>query len=483
MKKIIFIIFLFCIFVFYDKVYAQESAFSGAEFLNGVSYVKFDGSYYHYRNAQVIRNLDTGNVAYCIEPFSSLIDGTVYNGYENYDSVFNLTEEEWERVKLLAHYGYGYKGHSDDKWITITQFLIWRTVDSNSTFNWIDNVYDKNIIYPYENEINELNKLVEKHYVLPSFPDKSKMFINSTLELIDSNNVLDKYEIVYSDFDYYIAGNKLVINSTDKMLGKIKFKMKQFLNNGVQFFYANNTQSVVESGNVDPIYFEIDIEVVSGSLKIKKVDKDTQDVIPYGKASLIGASYKVLNEIGELVGTIVIGEDNYGVLENLPLGNYSLREEKAGTGYFLDDRPYKFSITLDNYDINMTLSNEVRFKLIKKYGTIEDYRNGTLMNEVGIGFNFYNEDNELIYTYVTDENGVIEFLLPYGTYLVKQINTTPGYDMAKDATVIIDEKSSYSYTLTLTDLKIDVPNASVYNSFYDKVMSLFGIVLYDNGNN
>jgi len=470
---IIFFIFLWCI---YDNSFAQESAFSGAEFLKDVSYVKFDGNNYHYRNAQVIRNLETGKVAYCIEPFSSLVDGTIYNSYTSYDSVFGLTTEEWERVKLLAFYGYGYNNHFEEKWITVTQFLIWRTVDSNSSFDWIDNVSNKNVVYPYEKEIYELNKLVEEHYVLPSFSTNVKMFINSTLELIDLNNVLDKYEIIYSDFDSYISGNKLFINSTDRMNGKIKFKLKQYSDSNVSFFFANNTQSVVESGNIDPIYFEIDVEVISGSIKIKKVDKDSQDIIPFGKASLIGASYKVFKDSGEFVGDIIIGEDNLGVLDNLSAGNYYLKEEKAGTGYFLDGKKHKFSITLDDYDIDMILSNEViksRFKLIKKYGTIEDYKNGTLMNESGIRFNFYNEDNELVYTYVTNGEGIIEFMLPYGTYLVKQINTTPGYALAKDAIVKIDDKSSYSFTLILTDIKVDVPNASLNYSFYDAIINLF----------
>ena len=60
MKKFLLIIFLFlsCI-----NVFASERTFVGSEFITGVSYVKDAGSVIQYRNAQVIRDASTGEIA------------------------------------------------------------------------------------------------------------------------------------------------------------------------------------------------------------------------------------------------------------------------------------------------------------------------------------------------------------------------------------------------------------------------------------
>ena len=67
MKKFLLIIFLFfcCI-----NVNAQERRFAGSEYLTGISYMKYDGNTHYYRNAQVIRDVDTGDLAYCVAGYS-----------------------------------------------------------------------------------------------------------------------------------------------------------------------------------------------------------------------------------------------------------------------------------------------------------------------------------------------------------------------------------------------------------------------------
>lgn len=476
MKKIIFLIVVsICVFFCTDNVFAKNSSFSGMEFLDGVSYVKYDGSYYYFRNAQVIRNLDTWNVAYCLEPFSSLIDGSVYSGYDNYSEIFNLSLDQWNRVKLLAHYGYGYGNHYEEKWITVTQFLIWRTVDSNSSFNWLDNLNDRNIVYPYENEILELEKLVSEHNLLPNISSNIKISINNTNIINDSNNVLNKFEIIESDFDAYINGNDLIINSRGIASGKIKFKSKQYSNSGVSFFYSPETQSVVESGNVESLYFEVEVEVIAGKLTIKKVDSETKDIIPQGSAELVGAVYEVFNEYHESVGEVVIGDGSIGTLGNLKFGDYYIKEIKSGIGYYINETlRHKFTVNSDNFDVNLILENKVltsNIKIIKHYGTVDDYINGEMKKESGITFRIYDESNLLIYEGITNCDGVLEFVLPYGKYVIKQINTTEGYGLSEDINISVDEGTNISITLNIYDYEIEVPNASI--SFFDYIFDLF----------
>lgn len=488
MKKFTLIIFSLCLFVLgTNNVFAKTASFSSAEYLSNISYVKYDNKYYHFRNAMAIRNLGNGNIAYCIEPFATLVDGSSYNGYTSFNSKFNLSLEEWNRIKLLVYYGYGYKGHSDQKWITITQLLIWRTVDHNSSFNWIDNVTNRNVIYPYEKEIVEIESLIEKHYILPDVPVDIKMGINDTAEFVDSNNVITDYKIKSSDFDAEIVDNKLVINSSDVSTGYIILvKNGTSSSNNVEFFYSSGTQSIVERGNLDPIEMKIKVEVFDGSISIKKIDSNTLDVIPSGEASLVGAIYDVYDESKNLIGEIVIDEDNVGVLDNLKFGTYYVRERVAGNGYYLDKMEYAVEINYGNLNNELILSNEVissKIRIYKQFGSKEEYNLNIMKPESGIVFEFYNKDNELVYTGSTDEFGLLEVTLPFGKYVIKQVNSTSGYSKVEDIHVDVNENSNVSINLSLSDLKIEVPNAGVFEVdfwfVFEHINCLLEVIRFD----
>lgn len=483
MKRITLIIVFLISFFLSEKVLAREAMFSSSESLNSISYVKHDGHYYYFRNAKAIRNVLNSNIAYCIEPFATLIDGTNYTGFIEYDSIFNLSKEQWERLKLLAYYGYGYKNHLEEKWISITQMLIWRTVDPSHSFNWIDNVNDKNIIYPYNSEIEEIENLVSSHNLIPSIPKEVRMSINDSVELFDNSLQLNKFKIIESDIDARIVDNKLVINSSEEGHKKIILSNRDDnLSYSTEFFYSFGTQSVIERGSVDFLELEIDIYVESGSIKIVKLDSDSNSIIPSGDASLVGAKYSVFDIDDNLIGSIVIGDNNTGVLENISYGKYRIKEVEAGKGYYIDKNEYFIDIDRDNLNVELNLKNDViksKIKIIKYYGSNEDYANFSMKVESGITFEFYDSNNDLVYTGITDEFGILEVILPYGKYTIKQINTTDNYDKVDDMTIIVDEKSNVSITLPLYDIEIDVPDAYIEDGsrFYDFILLLILAIL------
>lgn len=481
-KNILIIVILFLTFFGIKNVYASEAVFSGAEDLNNISYVKYDGKYYYFRNAKAIRNVNTNNIAYCIEPFATLVDGSSYLGYIKYDSIFNLSKEQWERLKLLAYYGYGYKNHLDEKWITITQILIWRTVDPNHSFNWIDNVKDKNIIYPYGNEINEIESLITLHNVIPNIPVDIKMSIDSTIKFFDDNLVLSDYKIVKSDIDAKIEGDNLIINSSNIGDKTIVLEKNGDSSSSVEFFYKSGTQSVIERGNIDPVRLELKVTVESGSIKINKIDSDSKDNVPKGEASLAGAIYSVFDSENNLVGNISINDDCEGSLKELPYGKYMIKEIKAGTGYYLDRKEYFVDIDSNNLNIEITLENKVidsRIKIIKHFGDKNQYDTNTMDLESGIKFEIYDTFEKLVFSGVTNEFGEIEVVLPYGRYVVKQINTTFDYEKVDDLEIVVNENSNVGIHIILNDLKVEVPDAYIEegNSFYDGILLFILTVL------
>jgi hypothetical protein len=209
MKKILLIIFLF---LCCTNVFASERSFVGSEYIENVFYVKNNGEVTQYRRAQVIRDTVTGEIAYCIEPFNLMVNNSYYDEDTNYNSIYGISRDKWEKIKLYAYYGYGYKDHDSIKWVNITQMSIWRTLLPNASFEWINNLDEKIAINPFENEIKELNELVNSHYILPNLKKEYTVSLGEKIVLNDTNNVLKNYRIISTDFDATISGNSLIIN-------------------------------------------------------------------------------------------------------------------------------------------------------------------------------------------------------------------------------------------------------------------------------
>ena len=95
-----------------------------------------------------------------------------------------------------------------------------------------------------------------------------------------------------------------------------------------------------------------------------------------------------------------------------------------------------------------------------------------MKKEVGISFDIYDKDNNLVDTITTDENGYCEIVLPYGTYKISQKNTTANYQMVDDKEITIDENSEPEILIELNDVEIEVPNAYIETTFYSDLYSL-----------
>lgn len=458
MKKILLIILLFLCCI---NVNALEKKFAGKEFLTGISYMKSDGNITQYRNAQVIRNLETNEVAYCVEPFTLLVNNSNYTS-NNSNNSFGISKDVWEKIKLYAYYGYGYEDHLDKKWISITQMSIWRTIFPKYTFEWIDNVNSKNIIKPYNKELQELNNLVDKHYIKPNMDNIYYIKVDDTLLINDNNSVLIDYDIKYSDFEYEKNGNSLKIIAGNKLKeGKIIFeKESNNYSNFATYFYSDTSQNVIERGNVSPVTFEIHVSIYNGSITVNKVDNDN---IINSDASLDGAIFDLYDlNMNYLKSTTI--ENGKGLFDNLNFGKYFIKESKAGTGYYLNQEVYEVVLDRDNIENEITIGNSLiksKVKITKFYGTKDDYENNRMEKEKGIMFKIYDMSNNLVTSGITDSNGYVEFSLSYGKYILKQINTTNGYQINDDYIIEINENSNHSIEINLYDFKINVFNAEI----------------------
>lgn len=462
MKKIVIVLFLF--FILIANVSAEKIKFDAEKTLDGIYYEKFDGKNTYYRMASKIIDTSSKQLAYCVQPFVDLTGSDNYVAYPEYNQIFKFTEKEWERIRLFSYYGYGYKNHLEEKWISITQLSLWRDVYPNFRFDWINNLSSKIVITPYNKEIQELNRLVNTHRLKPSIKEEYVIGINSELILEDNNMVLENFDVVSSDFRYKKGGNKITIYSDEEIDGKISFnKAKNIYSNPSIFYYDKDSQAVVKRGNVEEINFDINISVKQGKVIVNKSDDDTKENNPQGDASLDGAVYELLNSNKEKIDELVI-KDNYLTFDNLEFGTYHIREIKAGTGYYVDDNLYEVIIDEENLAPEIKLTNKViksRVNLHKYYGTKEELDNNKIKPEKNIIFEIYDSNNVIFTKLVTDEKGFATVELPFGVYSIRQVNTTSGYKKIEDYLLVIDENNNKSQDIFLYDLKIEVPNAGV----------------------
>ena len=449
MKKILFIFILLLLCILNVNA-STDSVYSG-DWIPNIYIKKVNSKIISYRMGRFIRKSSDNSIVYCVEPFETMKEKSNYSTYtDDYAKRLGISESVWNKISLISYYGYGYSGHTDDKWYPITQIMIWREIDKNSEFYFTDTL-NGNKIDKYDKEIEEIKKLVNNHNKLPSFANKTYDFsINSENILTDSNNILNGFSIesynnklkVKKDLD------KLYIYTEDEISSSIIFK-KEFkkYNKASVAFIDSNYQNLVSPGDLNPLKFRLDIQVNAGIVKINKLDFDTSKKQPQGEGILIGSKYNIYNSNNEIVDTLIIGNDYSATSKKLEYGIYKIKEVESMNGYYLDQEVYEININNNNLNYELNLKN----KIIKSKIIIYKYYDENL--EEGVEFEIYNSLGELIDTVITDENGKIEKELPFGTYIFHQLNSKKNYKCVEDFKVVVDSKSDKVQILNLYDEK------------------------------
>lgn len=456
MKKIFIAIIMF-LAVFTTKVFALEQydSFYQGEKIEGVTYTKI-GDVTQNRQAYIKRRTRDSLPVYCTEPFEIVKENYYYKGTDDNAIIeAKFSKELIEKIKLIAYYGYGYPGHESLEWYSVTQMMMWRAIDADSQFEWTDSIGGK-IIEPYDEQIAKIEGLIAEHNTKPSLAKMGRIISRKGLFSIEETEVdLSQFEIVDSNIEAEIVDNSLVVKI--EKIGDYIVKIRRVSNryNEIPIFYFDaEHQDLMSVGALDNKIYNVRYEIVEGSITIKKVDKDTNSTVASGEASLIASVYDVFNRDKELVGKITIGEDSTGTLSGVAFSNYTIKESASGNGYTLDKNVYKVDVNVLDRDVELTLSNKVienKVVLNKFFGN--DVK---LESESGIIFEVYDKKGNLVESIKTDDKGKAEITLPYGQYIIKQLNTSEGYYKVDDLTIFVNEDSLVQ-EFELIDLKI--PNA------------------------
>lgn len=477
MMGILFLLTIFGIQTVHAEQYTGQAIWP-SEYISNI-YIKKDRNdgYSKYQQARFIRRSEDNKFVYCLQPYADIDNNLPYYDVirSDYERVLGFSEEQWERISLLAYYGYQYNDngydHSDHKWYAITQVMIWRTTNPESNIYFTDTL-NGSYTSRFDGEMAELDRLVANHYKTPNLENGVVLPIGQTKELNDSNGVLNNYTITGTEnVTASINGNTLSVTANSIGEGKVTFEKRATKYEIPPIVYfSDHSQNVFRVGNYDPVRTKFTLKVIGGRVTPAKVDVETRTNTPQGEAKLGGAVYGIYKVDGTRVGQVVTNEDGRNTSDYLPeLGRFYLLEEQPSEGYLLDSNKYYFEITENNLNPEVQVFEQViklDFEFTKVYASAETQ---IMEPEVGIKFGIYNRAGEQVEEVTTDSQGVFRFTLPYGTYTVKQLTTTKGHEKIDDFNVEVKTTgevvkkviSNAPITAKLRVVKIDAESKEV----------------------
>ncbi len=186
-------------------------------------------------------------------------------------------------------------------------------------------------------------------------------------------------------------------------------------------------------------------EVAGGNLSVMLQEDNT--------SGIRDAEFTIYNQENKEVAKFYTDENGDGLSKVLPLGTYTIYETKAATGYYENKTVYSAVISTDGEQVDINGGNPIVNQKypVEKIGQLS----GHVTNENGSGirdteFNVYDNQNRLITSAKTDENG--DFLtekIPAGKYVIRQVGVAPGY---------IENKPFYYGNITEKGQVVDINN-------------------------
>ncbi len=403
-------------------------------------------------------------IVYCIEPGTAIDETHSYTGYEtDFTTYANMTAEQWERVMLLAYYGYNYRDevtdHSDVKWYAVAQYMIWKTVPRDYDIYFSTSVYkNERLDNKYAAEQAEMERLLQNHYKTPQF-DSGKLLLGEKVTLSDKNNVLGHYELKTRTTTVSKKGNTLEVNASS--LGKIEFQMQKtdsIYSHTPIVFVNSQKQDVMEVGSYNPISSQYSLEVVAGKVKLLKLDKDSQKC----NSKLAGAIYGVYKKDGNLVTQLTI--NNQCMAESdaiLGIGDYYIKEIQAPNGYELDTQSYPFTMTHENVNLVKEITvydkEEKGTIKIKKYDAETKTCTPTGASKLkGAVYGIYQNETLIQKVTIQDNCEGVSTTLPLGNYYIQEIEAPYGYEL--DTQKYEFSITSQNYTHVQEFTMYDTPN-------------------------
>ncbi len=284
------------------------------------------------------------------------------------------------------------------------------------------------------------------------------------------------------------------LNSGDYQLEEVDQLIDGYLWNSEPLKFSINENSDIKSTNDFDAIMEIRFtnQEVKGKIEIQKTGE--QVVIEDGKFTYVevplpNITFGLYDAEGSLIDTYTTDEQGRIVIEDLKLGNYVLKELKTDDKYVLDEKEYNIELKYkDQYTAVVTETFTLKNYL--KKGTLDfSKKDLTTGKEIpNVKLEVYTENDELIYSGITDENGKITIEdLFVGKFYIVETEPATGYKLSDEKVYfevkengeivkaeMTNEKITGSLEFTKEDLSTGeaLPNTliEVYNAETDELV-------------
>ena len=465
-------------------------------------------------------------IAFCIQPGIRLTTRN-YSSTTDFSS-FNLSLEDKRNLELISYYGYYYPSHQTLEYYMATQELIWRYLGiTNLNFTTGPN-YSGDVI-DIEKYKNEIKSLIEKNDLRPSFNQETKTAIVGDLMIYeDTNGVLNDYEITDSNGNVsWISDNKLYVNVSKKGLSEIKLKRKKYNNNTSFVYLADNSQTLATFGfDNEEITSNIYIDgIYKGIVSLEKTGNYISDInngdFIYEEKPLENVSYqiyadediyesnKLIYSKGALVDNLITNNLGESSSKMLPIGSYCILENEVNDYYIIDDNNYCFTFN-ESEAIDSIVYQKYSFKNELKLGTFKLEKVGEVVSNIhDNAFNYelvglpnvkfgvfasvdiYNTNdellvskNELLFDVLTSKDGIIDIILPIGSYYIQELEAPIEYEI-DDTKYYFDiniDNLNYESDIIINKLKKVNLSVTKMDSDTNELLSDTVYNLYNNDN-
>lgn len=319
-----------------------------------------------------IKQTSDGKYVYCIDYMKLRSDGKTYS---------KLSETNDLGLAYIVNQGYANSNETD---YFITQSAVWLYLDDKNamqedTIGTIDAI--RNAVYNSANNSDVAIKIrnlvanakkakasadpyikISNKNITFTLSSDGKYYVSNTIN-VDTN--LDKYELSFENapkgLKYTNNGNKITLSiPVDNVNGvNANFKIKVSGSKTVYETYVYNPSDNRYQPVAVPYKATINVEdratakyhVGPTTITISKQDITTKKELP-------GATLVVKNSDGEVVETWV-STDKPHIIYGLPVGTYTLTEEKAPEGYVLSTETITFEVTENGIEKTVVMYNDV----------------------------------------------------------------------------------------------------------------------------
>lgn len=448
-----------------------------------------------------IYNKTTSRIMYCIEP-NVIYSGPTSGGESKIWTSFS--DEQKQSISRIVNVSQNLTLNKKDYRYSIAgQILIHQLLTADLEMSQPSDI---------NNYINEINTNVNQLKLVPSF--------NNTQINLDYNYQTKKYEQVVNDTNqvlskYYpnidgvtnqgvsfkVDNNQLIISSDNKIDNPIVINndfyqgitSNIYTNNQAEFINSNIYQDAVGNLALKQDY-SFSIKTPLASINGLKTDDESNPLSDVEFELYIDTNNSTtLDDSDLLINTVVTNEEGIISFDQLPLGNYIIKETKSKQGYINNNYEEYIQLTTDKQVYKLNNNRPVVNPNIR--GTIIVNKTDEDKNPLsGVEFCLYSDLNgnqlidegeEVVNTITTNEHGVVEFKdIKYGDYVLKETKAKEGYLLEENSIAININENNYQeqQIFDIVNKKINLkepPNLVPTNSDSQLVQTSSGQLIED----